>query len=84
MAAGEHRRLFEGHVNVVNVLDKAIQPVIRGSAYVTAEATLILDEHLVCGARPSIFVVNGGAPQLVAPSSIPGVSKVGVLPPVAG
>jgi 4-hydroxyproline epimerase len=34
--------MFEGHVNIV---DKAIQPVIRGSAYVNAEATLILDER---------------------------------------
>jgi len=33
--------LFE-HVNIV---DKTIQPVIRGSAYVNAEATLILDER---------------------------------------
>jgi len=33
---------FEGHVNIV---DKAIRPVIRGSAYVNAEATLILDER---------------------------------------
>lgn len=35
---------FEGHVNIVDN-GKAIQPVIRGSAYVNAEATLILDER---------------------------------------
>jgi 4-hydroxyproline epimerase len=34
--------MFEGHVNIV---DNTIQPVIRGSAYVNAEATLILDER---------------------------------------
>jgi 4-hydroxyproline epimerase len=34
--------LFEGHVDVVN---GAIQPTIRGSAYVNAEATLLLDDR---------------------------------------
>ncbi|HYS52740.1 MAG TPA: proline racemase family protein [Thermoanaerobaculia bacterium] len=34
--------LFEGHVDVV---DNAIRPTIRGSAYVNGEATLILDER---------------------------------------
>ncbi len=33
--------LFEGHVNVVN---NAILPTIRGSAYINGEATLILNE----------------------------------------
>ena len=33
--------LFEGHVNVI---DGAIRPTIRGSAYVNAESTLILNE----------------------------------------
>lgn len=33
--------VFEGHVAVV---DGAIHPTIRGSAYITAEATLLLDE----------------------------------------
>jgi len=33
--------LFEGHVQVV---DNAIRPTIRGSAYINAEATLLLDD----------------------------------------
>lgn len=37
--------MFEGHVSIASAGDKAIQPVIRGSAYVNAEATLILDER---------------------------------------
>ena len=33
--------LFEGHVNVI---DGAIRPTIRGSAYINADSTLIIDE----------------------------------------
>jgi 4-hydroxyproline epimerase len=49
LAEGENWRqesfvgtVFDGSVDVV---DGAIRPTVRGSAYVTAEATLIIDER---------------------------------------